>query len=484
MEHKREKMNSRVIHALIGVAIMIGFRYLPLHLEHVSSIGMQVLGIFIGTLYLWTTTDPLWSSLLCIVMLGVSDYATMNQVLASFLGNPIVVQMFFIMVLMEALVYSKLTLYISRFFLTRRWIQGRPWLFTLTIILGAYVIGVFISPFTPILLFWPVMYDVFEQAGYNRMDEYPAISLILIVLASVAGFPVAPYMGNALALLSNYRTISGNIVISDGLYFLSSFLLGILMLVIMLLIAKYLFHPDVEKLKNLETGRLGDDELPPLSKSQKLLGAAFLLYIVVMILPTLLPEIPGMSFLAQNSYGWSLAIIAVCGGIHIEGKPLIEFSEVMKHGFAWPVFLLCGTAILLGGVLTNDVTGISVWLNSVLLPVFQTMTFSMFLCIFLIVTVVLTNLCNSLVIGMMLEPVVLAYCTATGINPAPIITLLIFTVLSMAVMTPAASPFAALLFGNKEWLSSGAVYKYALPTIVVEVLCLLGICIPVSRIIF
>ena len=57
-ERKREKMF--LIHSLIGVGIMVFFRFLPLNLPEVTSVGMEVLGIFIGTLYLWTFVDPLW----------------------------------------------------------------------------------------------------------------------------------------------------------------------------------------------------------------------------------------------------------------------------------------------------------------------------------------------------------------------------------------------------------------------------------------
>ena len=78
-ERKREKMF--LIHSLIGVGIMVFFRFLPLNLPEVTSIGMEVLGIFIGTLYLWTFVDPLWGSLMSIAMVGLSNYMPMGGVL-------------------------------------------------------------------------------------------------------------------------------------------------------------------------------------------------------------------------------------------------------------------------------------------------------------------------------------------------------------------------------------------------------------------
>jgi sodium-dependent dicarboxylate transporter 2/3/5 len=77
-----------------------------------------------------------------------------------------------------------------------------------------------------------------------------------------------------------------------------------------------------------------------------------------------------------------------------------------------------------------------------------------------------------------MQPVILTFCNAAGINPAPIISLMIFAVLSSACATPAASPFAAMLFGNKEYLSSGDVYKFSGLFVIIEVIFVLVVGIP------
>ena len=62
-------LRNKIINSVIGVAIMFVFRFLPLNLTGVTEIGMQIIGIFLGTLYLWTFVDVLWPSLLAIVMI-------------------------------------------------------------------------------------------------------------------------------------------------------------------------------------------------------------------------------------------------------------------------------------------------------------------------------------------------------------------------------------------------------------------------------
>ncbi len=67
MSNSAAPVSRRAIHSLVGVSIMILFRYLPLGLPEITPVGMEIIGVFIGTLYLWTTVDPVWSSILSIL---------------------------------------------------------------------------------------------------------------------------------------------------------------------------------------------------------------------------------------------------------------------------------------------------------------------------------------------------------------------------------------------------------------------------------
>ena len=166
--------------------------------------------------------------------------------------------------------------------------------------------------------------------------------------------------------------------------------------------------------------------------------------------------------------------------VQIAGKPLLVFSESMKR-FNWSTYFLIGSAILLGNTLTSESTGVSAFLNSVLMPIFKNVPVSAFAIIIMLLTVVLTNLCNSFVIGLLLQPVIATFCMASGMNSAPVTALMILFVLSSAAITPAASPFAAMLFGNKEWLEPKEIYKYTLMFIGLELIVVLAISLPAAN---
>lgn len=115
------------------------------------------------------------------------------------------------------------------------------------------------------------------------------------------------------------------------------------------------------------------------------------------------------------------------------------------------------------------------------MPIFDHVPTPAFAIIIMILTVILTNLCNSFVIGLLLQPVIATFCMATGLNSAPIVSMMILFVLSAAAVTPAASPFAALLFGNKDWLKSGEVYKYTLLFAAIELIIVIVVSLPVAQ---
>ncbi|MDA3730695.1 citrate transporter [Niameybacter massiliensis] len=482
----KKQVKASYVNFLIGFAIMILFRFIPLGvLPNVTEIGLQVMGVFIGTIYLWSTVNPTVASIASICMLAMTDFAPAGGVLSTCFGNPTVVQMFFLMVFMGGLTNRKLTVYIARWIMTRKFIEGKPWVFTLVMMLGTYLMSVFIGAFAPIFLFWPILYGVFEEVGYEKTDEYPKLMVIGVVISALAGFPVPPYMSNGLALLGNYRGLLGNFpsltegtTISDATYFIACFILGLVLVVTFVGIMKFIFRPDVTPMKKMSIEMLERNPLPAMSKAQKTYGIFLCIFIFCMLIPSLLPNVPVLSFINKNSLLVPIVLVCILSLIQFEDGPVLRFGPVMGQDFAWPTFFLCTSAILIGGVLTNEATGVTPFLNTILSPIFNGMSGTVFTVVLLVLVVVLTNICNSLVIGMIMQPVVLTYCVAAGVSPAPIITLLIFTVLLTAACTPAASPFAAMLFGNKEYLTTTEVYKYTVVTVVIELLVILVLGIP------
>ena len=120
---------KQYIYALIGIALMFCGWFLPTR-EPITEVGMQIIGIFTGLVWLWSTCGMMWPSFLGIAALAISDYGTMNSVLAASIGNYNVITCILMMAIFGIVEQYGVNDYIIRWILTRKIINGRPWLFT------------------------------------------------------------------------------------------------------------------------------------------------------------------------------------------------------------------------------------------------------------------------------------------------------------------------------------------------------------------
>lgn len=480
----KAKKDHAILHLLIGIGIMIGFRFLPVSLPHVTPTGMEILGIFIGTLYLWTTSDPIPSSIISIFMVGISSYSNMNEVLTSTFGNPILVQVFFMLTVINCLIENNLTEYCGRFFLTRKICLGRPWLLVFVICMGCMLMAAFMGGFTPVFLFWPIIYKIYEIVGLKKEDKFSTILLILVIISSLLGFPIPPFMGNGLALISNYATVTTNmnnpVMINSAGYMATGLIHGTVCIIAIVLFCKFVLKPDISKFKELKLEDLNSNALPPLNFKQKFVAIAFVCFVATLLVPSIIPNSVIGKLIKSNTYGIALFVVFVLCSVRVQGQPIMNFSKTIQK-MNWASFFLIASAILLGNALTAKNTGVSLFLNELLLPIFAKIPAESFALIVMLLTVGLTNVCNSFVIGILLQPVIATFCFASGVSSAPIVAMMIIFVLSSAAITPAASPFAAIMFGNGEWIKAKDAYKYGFMFVIIETIVVCLISLPIAQ---
>ena len=178
----------------------------------------------------------------------------------------------------------------------------------------------------------------------------------------------------------------------------------------------------------------------------------------------LLPGIIGKdnvvgAFLGKNSLLAPLVALFLVGFVHLRGKPIADISETAA-AYPWRIFLLIAVAMLLGDAMTGKGTNVALVMEYTLRDLLTGMDYTMLTVAVAGLGIVLTNFCNSVVLGLMLTPVLLAVSNAFGYSSGPIMACFIYAVL-IAACTPAASPFAALLFGQTRWASTGVMIKHA-----------------------
>ncbi len=457
-----QKNISWYMHSVIVFLFVFGFGQLPA-LEPLTPVGMQLVGIFIGVIWGWSTVGMIWPSLLGLIALSFTELTSMTQLLAIGFGTdvfPFMILMFTVMKLIEG---NGVASWIANKVLSVRFLKGKPWLFIFMILLCTYIVSGFAGgPFLAAMMFWSIFYGVFQATGYKPYDKFSTLMIIGTMFAACLALVIMPFKGNAIVLVQTFNTLTG-MEIDFLKYECLVIPTSILVILTYVLICRFVFRVDVSALKNFDinNGTFFDKNSLTLNKKQKISLVMLLAVLAIMMAPSILPSswmitqiLVGLGMTGR----FAVIAIIVCI-IRVDGEPLLDFGKIASNAVMWDAMFLAAFIIPMSSLLTADATGVKPFLVTVLSPILAGHSLLVFTALLLILAAVLTNIANNGVIAIILMSVVVSFTEQMGIDPTGVCILLMLCV-QMALVTPAASPFAAILFGNKDWIKPKDIYFY------------------------
>ena len=343
-----------------------------------------------------------------------------------------------------------LSRFISLWFITRKFVAGRPWLFSFTFLASIFILGALTSASPAALIGWSILYGVCEVCGYKKGDSYPTMMVFGIVFAAQIGQSMIPFKQVALTVFSAYETMSGMGI---------ACLICLLCALFFIVLGKYIFRPDMSKLVHLDVSKLDKDGSLVLSRVQKVILAFLFLLVILLLAPNFMPKDFFLTrFLkAIGNTGIVILLVTVMAAIKVEGKPLLNFKVMVDSGVTWGIVLLLAFVQPLPIAMAAPGSGITDFLMQLLTPFFgesSSITFALFIGF---AAVALTKVMNNGAVGVVLMPVIHSFCQASGMAPELPLIMVVMGV-HFAFLTPAASASAALLHGN-EWCNTKAIWK-------------------------
>ena len=475
--------NQQIIVSFIGVSIMLFFSMLPINSQFITPIGFKVIGVFLGTIFMWSTGSMIWPSILSVVLLSWFGFEEMAVLLKNWMGNSTVVMIFFLLVLVGGFQYRKGTAYVARFFLTRKIMEGRPWVFTFIILIGTYLMATFVNPWAGVFLFLPVIQSICKDLGFSKRDLYTQLMTITVVMTALLGFPSSYFNGTILALNSNFTQISGQ-HIDGGAYMGVTIPVSLLSIIAMILIMKWIIKPDIKPLRDITVEKLNRGALPPMNRIQLIISLSILIFILAMLFPVIFGKNPLAQLLQNNIHGIAMTIVAVLALITVKGEAVLPFNEVMKNNFSWPTYLIIATSLLLGDALTSEKVGFTALLENLLSPVFQDMNIVALIIFAVLIGVLTSNVLNSVVVVLILQPIIYTYSQIHGMDVTAVIALMTFSSIGFAAITPSASPYAATIFAQRDYVTPLEVYKFTSLFVLAETIILLVVGLPLANLLF
>ena len=470
--------------AAIGILITFGFGYLP-PIDPITPMGMRVLGIFLGMIFLWSFVSILWPSLLGIVALIICGYGPLPQVLKMSFGDTVPTLVLFAMVLFGAIQHAGVTRYISRWFLTRKIINGKPVMFSFVFMYATYVLAALSANILPVLLFmWAILYSVLEDVGYKKGDKYTAIMVIGTMFAAISGQAAKPFTGSALMIAGAYEK-AANAQLDYLHYMVFGFIMSSLGIILYSLLIKFVFRPDMSNIEDINIERFDREKLPPMDTKQKIMMVSLFGYLILVLLPSILPKSIGViALLAKiGPLGVVILFVVALSLFKMDNKPIIDFKEVAGRYVIWDVYFLVCMAMAISSAMTAPTTGITKFLEATLNPILGGHSFFVFAIILTVFGVSITQFANNGVMGVLLMPVIKVFSEQSGGNFEAAAVLSVFA-MHIAILTPAASPYAAILYGNKDWVSQNDVFKYGLVICLMAMALFVVVGIPCMNMIF
>lgn len=478
------------MHVVIGMTITAIFWIIP-PIEPITAIGMRCVGAFLGMVYMWSAIEALWPSLFGLFMLGLSGYAGdglagFNAVWLNAVGLNTVLLVLFSMVLFGALDEIGDTKIIAKWLLTRKIYKGRPIAFMAVFYVMCFAISTLVSPIVSLIMVWPIAVRMVKAVGIDRNDAIWKYFFIGVFLVSTLGQPFFPFLGAQLipcsAFASMTQTMGNALVIPMLPYMATDLIMTTLVMAIYLLFIKINPKIDLAKLQAIDPAMVEQEmPLPPANLQQKLYLWMVPIYLLLIVLPQFIKGNPVSTFFnTLSTMGITIMFVILFVAIRWQGKPLLDFKEVAYKQMNWGIFFMIAAAVYGANTLSADNTGVVAFLVQALNPNLGGQPEMVFVAIMFTVALIITNFANNAAMAVVLMPVVITFSNQLGISPVPVAMGVILMVF-VAMLTPAASPHAGMMFGRKDIYKGKDIISIGLPMCAVTLVSYIFIGYPLMK---
>ena len=479
MEKAKSKNIAYFVNSAIAIAIMVLFRFLPTF-GQMTPLGMTILGIFLGLIYAWATVDIIWPAIVGLTFLGFSGYVESGGVatiVSAIAGNAVVQMLLWLFAFAGVIEATGLGGQLAKRIVASKLGKGHPWALSVLIFLAAGVVAALGNGVAAIALGWAFIYSISEQAGFTVKDKWPRFMVVGVIVAVLAGVGCMPFQAGIVGSYGYLYTASEGAYTSFNSFgFMICGLIYIAILTVLYFVfMKFIIRPDMSGLMEVDTSSI---EIEPFTTAQKIAAGAFIALVVVVVLPSVLPDGNSLKVMLNTIgvAGLTLLIMAVMAFLRDkEGKPIISVPELITKGVPWPAIFLTGTAVYTGGALASQGTGFTATLLGFFTPLLGGMNGIVFTIFAVIITLVITQVLANTVACAMLVPVLYPLMVATGADPMLTCTLMIIIV-NCGIMLPSACPTAAICWGNSEWVKAKDIWCYGglgILAVLIAVLCLI-----------
>ena len=468
-------------HYIVAAAIAIIILIAVQPGEHLTRTGIHVLAVLIPTLYLWVTNHTDWVSLLMCAGLIITGVLSPVMVWQLSFGNQILILIMSCLVLNGILKQTGVIEKIARWFVTRKFVQGRPRAFIAMFIAANFLLGLFLEAMALMIIFIMIAESFLGEMGYKKGDSfYTAVMLGILWTNSVSA--VGTPFSNALPLIMMDAVYAAHgVYISWGQWIMVGVPWGFIMYGLMMFVICVCWRNlDTKKFSEYDVEKAKQNS-PKLSKEGKISAVVMILVILVWLFPEYArPFAPGaaawvrgLGFAVPPIIGVSFLCIARVGG-----KPIGIYSELVKI-VPLGVLGFVAAVIVFGSALNHADAGIIDQLRSALQPLTDGLNPTIIVGIALVGSLILTKFISNTVTMLLFVHITIPLLVGTGQSLGGV-TILIGLAASLGALVPSSTVSSPLMFGP-EHITVANTWKYNLLYLILAYIPVIFILYPLAN---
>lgn len=477
---------KKLVHLLAGIIIFLICRQVFPTDSGLTPAGANFLAVFIATAYLWCVAGSDWVSTLSIfsiIALGVLPY---NQVLSLSYGSFLIPMLVAFFILSNAMGTTGLMQKIARWFISRKIVEGHPYVFLLMFNLACLVITAISSMMVGILLFMDLAEEIGEDLGYKKGDRFYQAMTFAALWNSIAGEGIGAIgKGGYLTMVS---VMSGfGIEVPLLKYLLCSIPLAVIYLAVLMMIIRLVVKPDTANFVNYDASAMRKIvSETKLSAKAHVTAAVYCVVVLALLLPSI--DIPVISSYLNTISATTIPVLAVLflSLCPIGETPVLNFSEEIQK-VNWPIILFSGGIVMYSSAMALPDLGVSTMFANLLTPLAEVCSPMIIALIGIVIAGIFTNLASNLVLisvtCVAFTPVLISAFESgiSPVNPAAF-AVCISIIAYMAFVTPSASAIAPIILGNMLTIRQGLIPSTLL--VLCMIFAVFGVCLPIGNLVF
>jgi len=465
------------INSFIVLGLMFIVPRIVSPIEPLTEQGMHAVCIFFALLWAWCFVDFIWPSILSMIAVGLSGFMTISEAFTAGFGNSTIIMLFFVFILTAYMTSTGLCKTLTYWFITRKICTGRPYIIITVLFFATFVAGATIGTMAAVLIAWAIAFEISEVGGFQKGDKLPMLLLVGIMAAAVLGQCVFPFRPLAAIVINALNNVAGY-QMPWGPFIVVSMLTCVLTLLGYILMMRFIFRPDLKGLNSKDDIFATHREALQYTTEQKVATVALAIIIIGALAPSFFPKTWAITKFFNNFTITSLiaGVLSIIAIYTLGVGQGFNFVTNIRNGVDWPTLLMLVASMPAAAIVQSPESGVTTLINEIMVSILGDMSPLVIGIIFILFSSICTQFAHNVVMCVVLAPILGNLALTLGFNPLPIGIFLSFGA-NIGMATPGASAWGAMLFAQKEWISSKYAFFYASVTCLIAlfIMCCVGL---------